>query len=504
MGGFTNASLKGTYAFSMSGEGATINDFGLPISRIGSFVADGNGNITAALEDLTDAGNSTGAIGFSGGTYSIQANGKGTLTLNSSATSGLQLNIVMTSASSGFLIQTDLLATSSGTFSLQSPGSFTQTAINGGYVFSVNGIDANLAPVSVVGQISTSGGGSVTSGVLDENDGSSPAPSGAVAVAPGGSYQLDATAGHGTTFGRGTISFGGLAFAFYIVDGTHIFLMEEDGVFATNGDAFQQSGTIATTNAGFTGNFVHVIGSGSLATGGPIGRGARYTADGQGNLTSIGADDNNAGLFSCIGAGDSRCTLQAAPSTYAIDTANAPTGRGTLKIAVTGQANPFQGVFYLISPTKAVIQDTSANAIGSGMLMAQSGTFSNSSLAGNYTFNLSGIVLGTTSQTSFFEEDFIGQYALSSAAASNVTGAADFVELGSSTSRPPAFLNVPITGTLKINGDGTQRNGFNIITGNSPSTTLNFTAYIASPQEIFLVGTDNTRVTNGTMTQQTQ
>jgi hypothetical protein len=500
MGNFSNASLKGTYAFSMSGEDLS----GFPISRIGSFIADGNGGITSALEDVTDDGTTSAAVAFSSGSYSIQANGKGAITLNSSATSGLALDVVLSSSSTGFLVQTDLNATSSGTLNLQSANAFTVTAINSPYVFSVFGIDANGAPVSLVGQISTTGGGSVTGGVLDENDGSAPAPSGPLAVGSGGSYTFDTNAGNGTTFGRGTVNFAGLSFAFYIVDGTHLYLMEEDGTFATSGDAFQQSGAIATNNAGFSGGFVHTIGSGSLATGGPIGRGARYTADGQGNLTAIGADDNNAGQFSCIGAGDNRCTLQAGPSTYAIDTANAPSGRGTLKIAVANQNNPFEAAFYLISPTKAVIQDISFNAVGSGTMAGQSGTLTSSALAGNFTFNLSGIVLGTTQQTSFFEEDFIGQYALSSAAATNISGVSDFVELGSSTSRNPAFLNVPITGTLKINGDGTQRNGYNIITGNSPSTTLNFTAYIANPQEIFLVGTDNTRVTNGTVTSQTQ
>ena len=54
-GNFSNASLKGTYAFSMSGTDAGLN-FGAFIARVGSFTADGNGNITAALEDVTDAG----------------------------------------------------------------------------------------------------------------------------------------------------------------------------------------------------------------------------------------------------------------------------------------------------------------------------------------------------------------------------------------------------------------------------------------------------------------
>jgi len=45
--------LNGTYAFSMSG---TDNTQGLSISRIGSFHADGQGNITMAIEDVNDGG----------------------------------------------------------------------------------------------------------------------------------------------------------------------------------------------------------------------------------------------------------------------------------------------------------------------------------------------------------------------------------------------------------------------------------------------------------------
>jgi len=51
-GMYSTSSLKGTYAFSMSGEDGNGN----PIYRLGSFQADGAGNITAAIEDVNDAG----------------------------------------------------------------------------------------------------------------------------------------------------------------------------------------------------------------------------------------------------------------------------------------------------------------------------------------------------------------------------------------------------------------------------------------------------------------
>src|ERR1700693_3946242 len=52
-GSYSLASLNGIYAFSMSG---TDNTSGLSISRIGSFHADGQGDITMAIEDVNDGG----------------------------------------------------------------------------------------------------------------------------------------------------------------------------------------------------------------------------------------------------------------------------------------------------------------------------------------------------------------------------------------------------------------------------------------------------------------
>ena len=51
-GGFTNASLTGQYAFSMSG----VDLNGAYIARVGSFTADGKGTITGGLEDLLSLG----------------------------------------------------------------------------------------------------------------------------------------------------------------------------------------------------------------------------------------------------------------------------------------------------------------------------------------------------------------------------------------------------------------------------------------------------------------
>jgi hypothetical protein len=281
------------------------------------------------------------------------------------------------------------------------------------------------------------------------------------------------------------MSFAARNFVFYAVDGTRIRLLETDGQLFTLGDALQQSGAPTQTVAG---SYAFLSGGTAvLGTAGPIARGGRFTTDASGNLTNIQVDDNNNGSHTSL---TSATTITNAK--FAIDTANAGTGRGTLTFTASSNPNDgtFSFVFYLASPTQAFIQDTSNGVIGDGTMLAQTGTFSAANLAGNYAFTWSGINLSLG-----FEEDFGGQYAQSSSGA--IAGVVDFVELASPSKRSPAFLDIPITGMLTINGDGTGANNYTVTTGNSPSTTLNYHAYIGGSNTILLVGLDSSRTDAG-------
>ena len=508
-GGFTNASLKGNYAFSMIG---TDPSTGGLISRVGSFVADGSGNITNALEDVDVAGTiATVSFSSSGSNYTIQANGKGTMTLMS-LNGPLQFSIALSAAApagQGLMIQsqlsasTPITATASGTFSQQNIGSFSQPFAAATYVFDVSGVENTIgAPISLVGEIAVNSGGTLGAGTADVNNGADPSgPSGPTGISSGGTYAIDAT--NAATFGRGTITFGGLSFVYYSVDQTHARMLEVDAGNQTSGDFFEQTGTIPTQNSAFTSSFVYLIGgtSSSTTTVAPIVRAARFTADGNGNMTAIRFDQNNGGTFLCVDT--TGCSAPSATGTYVVGSGtNFAVGRGTVAMSIQGQNAPVMDVFYMISPTSMVIQDNDLSVVGDGTMAAQTGTFSTSALAGNYAFNLSGQVLPSGGNVGF-EEDFVGQYVLSSSTSSNVTGISDIVELGSTTNQVPVFLNVPITGTLNVNGDGTGRNGFQLVLHNvSPAPTVNFTAYFASPQQMFLVSTGNNRVTAGAVLSQ--
>jgi hypothetical protein len=478
--GFATSSLKGQYAFEMSG--ADLN--GGFLARVGTFTADGAGNISAAVEDVNDAG-SFSFVQFTGGTYTIGTDGRGTITLNGGALGGgLGLSIVLNSVSSGEAIQIDENATSSGSFDLQTASAFSLPSITGTYAFDLSGQDVNGAPLSVVGSYVVSSG-VVTTGTSDINDGSSTGPSGPVTI-PATSFQMDPN--FGASSGRGSVSLNGQTLAFYIVDGTRLKMLEEDTtVGVTVGDSFVQSGTIPTTTAGLAGNFAFIVGD-SAVTGnfGAIGR-AGSASFNAGALSSVSLDDNNDGKYSKL-TGDA--------GTYTID--GSGNGRGTFTFT-DASFGTFTYVFYLSSPTAAVLQETSSGLIGSGSMSSQPAAPSNSSVAGNYAFNWSGTTLPSSGNVGF-EEDFAGQYALSSAGA--ITGAVDFAELGSTST--PIFTDVPVSGTFTVSGLG--RNTYKATVspgGGAPSTTFNYAAYVTTGNTLFLVVTDSTRVTVGTAVMQT-
>ena len=496
-GNFSNASLSGQYAFSMSG--VDLNS-GAYIARVGSFAADGQGHITAGLEDVLDLGSGSPASQqtFSNGTYQIQANGRGLIVLNVSSGGALQLSASLQSSSQGYLVQTDGLASTSGSVELQKPLQFSANAINGKYVFDFSGISfAGTTPslISLVGEFGADGNGNVTGGTADVND-SAFAPTGATAVTAS-TYQLD-TNGNGTNFGRGTMTLDGRTFAFYIVDNTRVELLEEDSLGGSSGAAILQTGVIPTQNSGFKGSFAFLTG-GSQTTGnfGPIARVGRFTADGAGGIGTISFFENNDGNTTQLAQGSG-----ISGTSYAIDTSNAGSGRGTFTFH-NSSVGTVTYVFYLFSPTRAVIQDVSAAVVTDGTMVSQSASsFTTAGLAGNYSFSWSGVELVSPSP---FDENYVGQYAQTSAATSNITGVVDYAQLGLNTINTNGVtLNAGISGILTIAGDGTQNNTYKIVIGGPSAFTVNFVAYLGDGGTVLVVCSDGNRTTAGVASPQTQ
>ena len=488
-GGFSATNLKGQYAFSMSGEDGSTGGF---FARVGSFSADGNGNITGGIEDVNINGVAE-ALAFSQSTYSIQADGRGILNLINS-TGQLSFSITMISPTQGVIAETDLNATASGTFVLQDSTTFNAGAFNGNYVFDFSGLDANQAPDSIVGQLQPNGGGGLA-GMLDENDDA--ALSGPQSLG-GAAYQFDST--NGPTTGRGALTFAvnGVVrnYVFYIVNGSRLRMMETSASGAlTVGDATAQS-SVPTTNATFNGSFVFLaIGS---STGGAITRIGRFTAGGNGAISNVFADTNDAGLVAQVPKGSLTAT------TYAIDTNFPGSGRGTVTFT-DSSLGTYSFIFYLSSASGGVIQDVSKNQVADGTLQLQTGgPFSLGTLGGDYAAVLTGVSSnGSTQETG--EEDYVGHLNFaSSSAGGNVSGVVDFSEFSSNQG---AFFNIVVSGNgLTVGGDGTTssgtRNALQLKLNATPSSTLNFVAYIVNSQTMVVAGTDSNRTISGTITLQ--
>lgn len=498
-GNFSNASLNGQYAFSMSGVAAASGAY---FAEVGSIAADGQGHITSGLADLLNLGSAVpvSIVTFSNGTYQIQTDGRGLITLNVTGGEILRLSVSLKSNTEGIVVETDGAASTSGSLNLQTPSQFSAGGIKGNYVFDFSGISfagLNPSPISLVGQFAADGNENLTGGTVDVNDGSF-GPTGAVALTAN-TYQMDAS-GNGTNFGRGTMTLDGRTYAFYIVDNTRAKFLEEDSLGGTEGEALLQTGTIPTQNSQFSGSVVFLTG-GFVAVGnfGPNARLGRFTADGAGGISAISFDESNNGRY--VHIAESSGISSAA---YAMDTSNAGSGRGTFTFH-NSSTGTVSYVFYLYTQNgvlRAVIQDVSAGIVGDGNLLTQAaGPFTTGSVAGNYTFHWSGVQLIAPSP---FREDFVGQYAQTNAASGNMTGAADYDELGLNSVGTSAILNAGLAGTLTVTEDGTQNNAFKIAVGGTSPFTINFTAYFADNGTMLFLCSDSTRTTSGVGTQQTQ
>ena len=476
---FSNATLSGKYAFSMSGtedcgSGGTVS--ASTFARIGSFTADGMGRITAGLEDINSCSGAE-IIDFTGGSYSIDADGRGSMSLiNSSGTT--TYSIVLSTASQGNIVQTDATATASGDFRRQTTSAFSTAAIAGGYVFDFKGVDVDstamtTSAVSIIGRFDASGGG-ITNGLFDSNIAG--VLSGQQVFPAGAFYAVDANS-DGANFGRGTANIGGRNYAFYVVDATRLKMMGTDFPSLSVGDALAQQ-NIAFNVGSLNGGFAFLLGG--ISTNGSVATAGRFTADGGGNLTDVIMDENDAGGVTQLPSG----TIT---GTYTVDTNTF--GGGTLTWTDT-KAGTFTFLFYLISPTQAVFQETDSTITSDGSFLGQtSGSITTASLAGDYAFNWSG--------TSTEEEDYIGQFALSSGAG-NFSGLADLNEFATGKQTFDAAVN----GNLAVNGNGAGANPFTANVGTTPARALAFTAYVVNANTTFVVGIDTNRVLAGSVVRQ--
>jgi hypothetical protein len=447
-GSFSNAALNGTYAFSATGT----NTFGF-FAVAGSLQADGNGHITAGLEDV-NSGNGVFTNVPVSGSYSVGADGRGVATLVSSI-SVIDLDFVLISSQHGLVIRFDSNSAANGTIDRQDSSAFSASALQGAFAFNVSGVDANGGNFQTAGNLLTDGVGSITSGIQDSNDNGVVALSQAVS----GIYTVGSN-------GRGVAvlntASGTLTFAFYVVDSTHLKLIETDNAPALSGDAFRQQGTFS--NATVSGAYAFTVGGSSS---GPFAAGGIFTADGNGNITTGVEDINNAGSISQSLALSGVYTMAA-------------NGRGTL--ALTSSSRSANFVIYPSSGGLQMLQTDSSTVSSGTAFLQQGGSFSNASVQGNFGLALSGVTAsGEIESIAEFAADGNGK----------ISGAIDINNVGLLSQ------GLALSGTYAIGANG---RGTAVL--KSSAGTQNIVLYVAGSSRVLALEVDSNLAAVGVSEQQ--
>ncbi len=360
--GSNDAELTGQYAFLLQGFDATG-----PVAIAGSFVADGKGNLTGGIEDISRTSGVTASLAFTG-TYSVNADNRGTMTLTSvqgASTFTFALGSIVTGvASLAHVIEFDATGTNvAGIIRKQDTTAFSLAAISGNFATGMSGAGSASLPFALAGSFTANGLGAISAGTLDTKG------AGLVAAntAFTGTYTVAAN-GRGTstlTVGTSVINQ-----AFYVISANELLMISTDPLSVTNaiyGGSVLKQAAGPFTNASLNGASVLAV-EGFDATG--VSQAVTIqvgviTATGTGTFT-ISADGNKGGVLGPISQA----------GTYSV------AANGRTPIADKDHA----WVIYLVGLNQGFIVDANPSATA-GMLEAQSiGPFTGASLSGNFIF----------------------------------------------------------------------------------------------------------------------
>jgi hypothetical protein len=464
--GFSKSNLSGTYVFSSSG----VDFNGAFLTAAGALVANGNGGITGGTMDVVGV-EVTPPVPVAQaitGSYTLGPDGRGQITLNSSAGTVI-LDFVLTSSSHGLVTEFDSTGTGSGTIDLQTAVT-SLSQVQGPYAFSFAGVDSSLSnPFATAGAFTFDAAGDIVagSGVQDFNDAGLPYLNQALTIVN------PATLGSGTGPGSITLSttFGALTFDFYPIDATHLKFIETDYINAfLAGDAFSQTAAAIPTSP-----MVFTMAGGTLATG-PIAVGGLMASDGTGKFTGGLEDVNDNGVVS-----GAQVQFTGTPVLPA-----GPVG-GRLVVNLSGFVPATQWVIYPCSGGLLMLE-TDSTTVTLGAAFAQN---SQTLAASNYGLNLSGTNISNVSIGGApFEEDDIAQFLTTTG---TFTGIVDINDEGSPTPRQPLNGSFPNSPPVDATGRGVA----------TTTNFANFTFYVVNSSTILLLETDSNQIGTGIFEVQT-
>jgi hypothetical protein len=459
---FGNGSLNGKYAFTFSGQNA-----GVSYVAAGSVTFDGNGNITGGTEDINSG--SVSSVTITSGTYHVGTDGRGNATVVTSAgTVNWQFAVV--NNSHAFVSRFDSgVPSASGTMDLQDATQFTAGGFSGSYAFNLSGANSSNKPGSLAaaGALTSTGAGVISGGALDVNSAGTPS----AGLSLSGSY-----AAPSSSTGRGTMTtagFGTQNFAYYIVDATHLKVVELDAATQLVGELFKQPAG-PFSKASFKGGFAFAfLGSSSS---GAFGEGGVITLDGSGNVTSGTMDINK--------NGNPQSGL-AVSGTYNV--VDVTTGRTTASLSVGGSSLQY-AIYPQINGALSVVEIDTSNTVAGRALPQTVLSFGSGSLLGNYGLNLS----GTDFITNPGEEDIVGQVVPNGG--SVINGTVDINNNGVLT------RSAALSGTYSVGSTGRGSTTLTTPASGFASSTFNF--YVADGSNVLFLESDGNRVLVGIMQKQ--
>ena len=272
--GFSATSLKGQYAYQISGFdfASTAN---LPFKESGVFTADGNGNITSATDDLAEG--TSQLHDPATGNYTIASDGTGSITLNFSSTSSITFALSVVSSSKVLLTVPLISGVASVTGSgvaLKQDSTALSTLPSGNFAFGWHTVSTTQGSAAIVGAFSvTSGAVAGSEDVLQAGTLTSHMLSGI--------FNAPDVSGLGTGTLTNELSITS-PFNYYIVDANTVFLFSLAAGINGVGRAEKQS-TATFAASSLTGNYA--FGSkGDTGSLDSVNTAGRFTADGNGAI----------------------------------------------------------------------------------------------------------------------------------------------------------------------------------------------------------------------------
>lgn len=483
---FANTLADGTYIFSLAGETTTANGTS-SYNLSGAFTVSA-GLITGGEQDYVDGFIYAPQDSITSGTIAPTADGnlQIVLTTNDLANVGVNgvetINAALFSTSRARIIGFDTNATSSGRVDLQTG----TTAPTAGYAFFTGGFDASGNPVAIGGVLNIDGAGTISGSgsIFDANDDGT--------AFPGETLTASTVSSPPDAFGRvlftlnatDTTDFPQINLAGYIVDASHIRLVEEEPSASTfdggmAGVAIGQ-GAATGTFTSISGNS-YVIGLGGFEPSFFI-------------LQTAGVLTANAGVITgAINYNDLSGTGPQTPSTITGGTSAVdPTGRVTLSGVTDGIAT-FNIQMYLTgggveAEVTAITMDTGDVQAGLGFQQT-GGPFTAGSFLGTYSISAT----GDSPANGEPELDAVGPIAADGV--STLTGTVDLNYF--SVSQTAAL---PVSGTFTASANGAFTGtitGLDVTTATSADV---FSYYLIDTTKLFAIETDTNQLNLGFFT----